>query len=421
MGKGKQKTQSQIRQFIYDDYIFNRELESVSDILKHMELLVDNNLASRISGKEDVSYTRVSKYKIASKMLCDIDKSLREHIRQPLDHEYNVDHIDSKENPKLVELAKEGLDIGVYYVDLGDEDHDDYAVFRVQLPDDEDPYIISYDLYFIGYRHNKFKKKFLKKYDKFKKMNDEKKDEAIVDISGSFEFKSAQFKSFNNMIFTGKNEILQYIDNWVENIPYYDKYEITPKLSILLYGEPGTGKSTFCRALAKYLGIENVGVITSAYFTSSNDNSNRRRPRYGSYMSMVYSLDDIDCICRSREEDTSNENAQVLASLLEFLDNPPTFDFKAKDGKYYPVSIVVASTNYFDRLDDAVKRYGRFDYKLEMKPLTVNQAREMCALYDLELESVYKDKITNDTLISPAYLQALCMENVDKAIKKKGE
>ena len=87
MGKGKQKTQSQIRQFIYDDYIFNRELESVSDILKHMELLVDNNLASRISGKEDVSYTRVSKYKIASKMLCDIDKSLREHIRQPLDHE----------------------------------------------------------------------------------------------------------------------------------------------------------------------------------------------------------------------------------------------------------------------------------------------------------------------------------------------
>lgn len=419
MGKKHQKTQKEIRQYIYDDYIFNRELESTDDVLKHLNLLVDNNIASRISGKEDMAYTRVSRYKIASKMLCGYNKSLKEFKRTPLKHEISEEQTTANDDAEMIKLAKEGLDFGTYYVDLGNEKHDDYAILKVFPADAEDSYVIGYELYFVGYRHKKYKNKFFKMVDKYEKKEDSKKKEFVVDMVSGVT-KEVTFKSFEKLVFTNKQKILDYIDNWVKCIPIYYKYEMTPKLSILLYGEPGTGKSSFGKALAKYLGITAIGTLNSDYFAMSDDNY-RRRPRAYAWDKIIYSLDDIDCYVRSREDDKSNDNGKILSSLLEFLDNPPTFYYKAKDGLYYPVSIVVATTNYYDRLDDAVKRYGRFDLKVEMKSFTEEQAEEMCQMYDLHLEDVYDGTIDEDFTISPAYLQALCMENIDNSMKGRSE
>ena len=84
---------------------------------------------------------------------------------------------------------------------------------------------------------------------------------------------------------------------------------------------------------------------------------------------------------------------------------------------YYPFYFE-DTQNYYDKLDTAIKRYGRFDLKIEMKPFNYDQAQEMCALYDLKLEDIYHEKIDKSFSISPAYLQALCMENVDKTLKE---
>ena len=410
----KGKSQKDIRQYIYDDYIFNRELESTVDVLKHIELLVDNNLATHISGKEDMSYTIVSNYRIASMLMCKFNKSLKKRKRKPLEHEYIKERITGDSNEEIIKLGDEGLDIGIYYADLGNGKHDDYAILQVSHPDPDDPYIIGYDLYFVGYRHLKYKNKFFKLVDKYKKYNDDQKYECIMTVGANCNYKDTQFKSFDRMVFTNKEKIIDYIDNWVTNIPYYFKYEMTPKLSILLYGEPGTGKSTFCSALAKYLGIDTVAKLQPDFFSADTQNGR------GRYLNgtMIYALDDIDCLCKSRDDSDDTNNSKTLAALLEFLDNPNTFYYKAKDGKYYPISIVVATTNYYEKLDPAVKRYGRFDLKVEMKPFNEAQAEEMCALYDLKLKDVYHEKINKDFTISPAYLQALCMENIDNAVKK---
>ena len=126
----------------------------------------------------------------------------------------------------------------------------------------------------------------------------------------------------------------------------------------------------------------------------------------------------MDCICKSRTEKSDDaDNDKVLSKLLAFLDNPKTFYFKAKDGTYYPVSIIVATTNYIDKLDDAVKRFGRFDLQIEMVDFDEKYAEDFCNLYDLHLSDVVDD-IPKDFTISPAKLQALCMENIDKALKK---
>jgi proteasome regulatory subunit len=217
-----------------------------------------------------------------------------------------------------------------------------------------------------------------------------------------------------------KEKLIQYIDNWVNNIPiYYDKYKMISKLSIILYGKPGTGKSTVAKAIAKHLDIRMITSIGPDYFYyDSEGGSEKRYNRRDSNKETVYTIDDIDCICKSREEDNDKENTEVLSSLLSFLDNPPTFFYHAKNGRDYPISIVIATTNYYDKLDDAVKRYGRFDMKIEMHDFNRKQAEEMCNIYDLKLSDLnvnYKDE---DFTISPSYLQALCLENIDKSLKK---
>jgi ATP-dependent 26S proteasome regulatory subunit len=131
----------------------------------------------------------------------------------------------------------------------------------------------------------------------------------------------------------------------------------------------------------------------------------------------VFSIDDLDCICKSRKEDSSIENTNVLSTLLEFLDNPPTTYFKAKDGKYYPISILVATTNYYDKLDDAVKRYGRFDFQLEMTNFNYDEATEMAKLYNVNIDTLFTDIDKENFSISPAQMQALCIENIDNALK----
>lgn len=418
----KKKSQDFIRDQIYNNYIFGREFSSSIEILKHIDLLVDNNLATHISGTEDLAYVIVSYYKIASKFFSKYDKSFLKNLRTKQYAEAGSERVTKDDNEEIVDLINfPGLDYGIYYIDIGNEKKDDYGILYVKPGDKEDKYIVGYDIYFVGYRHKKFKNKFFNLVDKYEKLNAKKVEmiKLISDIDVSY--KPTRFKSFDRMVFAGKEKYLKYIDNWVESLPIYHKYEMIPKLSILLYGEPGTGKSTFAKALAKYLGINNLGIISADYFKSgSSDDHIKRRDnlRSSQYEATVFSIEDIDCICKSREEDDSNENGKILSSLLEFLDNPNTFYFKAKDGFYYPVSIVVATTNYYDRLDAAVKRYGRFDLQIEMKQFNYKQAEELCSLYDLHLKDVYHEKINKDTFsISPAYLQALCMENIDNVTK----
>jgi transitional endoplasmic reticulum ATPase len=218
------------------------------------------------------------------------------------------------------------------------------------------------------------------------------------------------------MVFKDKEKYIKYIDNWVSNIPTYYKRGVPAKLSILMYGKPGTGKSSFYKALAKYLDIQDVCCISASYFTDPGNNNLRFGSKYA--YPVVYALDDIDCVCNSRKNDKSLKNSQIVSSLLEFLDNPPGCYYKASDGVFYPVSIIVATTNYYDDLDEAVKRYGRFDLQIEMTDFDANEAEEMCHLYDLALSDIIHEKIKDDFTISPAKLQALCVENIDSHLKE---
>lgn len=341
----KLKSGNKIAQYIYDDYIYNRDLTTNNDITKNINLLVENDLAVKIAGfdvLDNLMNRRVSKYRVISKFFIKHDKSLKKSR-----FEYEQDKKYSDTSPEIIDLYNYQLDIGTYYLDLSDEDNSDYAMLIISL-DKEDDLGVEYELYFIGHRCNKFKKKLSKEIRYYNDILKNKKVEGFM-YSDNRPFKPSIFKSFDQMVFNGKEEIISYVDKWVENIPQYAKYGMIPKLSILLYGDPGVGKSTFYKALAKHLGIDTVRIILPDYFTASPINGSRgMSPRAFEAISVI---DDIDCISQSREDNKSNENGHTISSLLEFLDNPPVFYYTAKDGLSYQVAIVVATTNYIDKLD----------------------------------------------------------------------
>lgn len=399
------KSNYEICEAIVDRYVENEDLNSVSRFISLLPQLVQNNLGCMIEYSDTVG-TPYANYRVAAKFIQKHNKSIKENRRLPIEFEFGErSTIWSCDNVQLSNLTKYILDNGTYFAEL---DNNNYCILETKI--DAMSLICTSKLYFIGKDWKKWKKKYLKMVNKYKKLSKLDRNEMIV---SNGIYINTIFKSFDNVIMKDKEKVINYIDNWVECIPtYYNKYNMIPKLSILLYGEPGTGKSTFYKALAKYLHIDRVTIIDKMTLTSQN----RRNSA-----STVYAIDDIDCICESRSSKSSNsDNSSTLSKLLEFLDNPPTFRYLAKDGIEYPVQIVVATTNYYDKLDPAVKRYGRFDLQIKMGNFDEELAQKMCDLYGLKLSNLI-GYIGKNFKISPSKLQAMCLTSVDSKIKNNLE
>jgi len=430
-----------ISDYIYDEYIEKNELDN-SDTNKqidNLKLLVVSGYAMKITTKSWVygrSYkgANAPEYCFMSYWMVKHNPELKQFIKA--DGFTNSTPFKSK---KLKKIFNTQLAVGVHYAHLKKNDFLAMVISTETYDDNgEREESIRADLYFISKKPKKYANKYMKAYEEYSEAWKKENNKTFVWTSYR-EGENRLFKKFDQYVFSHKDEVIEYIDHWKKMIPvYYKKYNMVPKLSILLYGKPGTGKSTFYQCLANYLGFEDVVIINT-------DNINSSFPKRGFYI-----VDEIDLFCPAREEDTDEEeskpkkkneenngsninnnilqpigpyrrdNSYMLQKLLAFLDNPPSYNYKIADGESYPVSVVVATTNYYNRLDAAVKRYGRFDLQIELKDFNRKEAEEMCNLYDLKLEDVIPKGINKpDFSISPAKLQAKCLEKIDTTLKHK--
>jgi DNA replication protein DnaC len=430
MGKKKKKkhypSQKDLKEYVFIDNIYDQNLLSSSEFRSKLDLLIDNDLAScvHISGMADPTF---SSYSFACNYMVNINPSIKNRIKT---NNTDDDDIWNREDgsieetsdvKKLRKVKNTILTEGMYTADLK---NGNYVILDIQQHGSWRDYYTG-KIYFLGKKRDKYKAKFEKTYSEYNKIQNHSMKAHWIDNPYGKSVKT-RFKPMTNLIFRDKDRVLKYVDNFVNNIPKYYKYGITPKLSILLYGKPGTGKSTFYKSLADYLGLESIIQLPPEFFISGDgkgmrDGGNDDNRFKRNYVPSMYAIDEIDCICGNREDGKDDiKNSHILSDLLVFLDEPPTFYIKGKDGKRYPIAIVVATTNYYDRLDPAIKRFGRFDLTIEMVDFTKKEAEEMCHLYGLELSDVYNKEINDDFIISPAELQALCMENIDKSLKKEG-
>ena len=211
---------------------------------------------------------------------------------------------------------------------------------------------------------------------------------------------------FNNNI---KEEIMDHIDNWEKCADTFKERGLIHKTGILVYGKAGTGKSTLAKALASELDYDLVSIDTSTFddinlieLTNAINNDN---------IKIVIFIDEIDAIFKSREDTETTDDQKVrVTKLLSFL-----------DGVNSPNNcIFVATTNYYDRLDAAITRKGRFDKVIELTDINKDTARKMCESFGLSEDTT--TKILNKhkaKTINPAELQDEIITVIRKELNDK--
>jgi transitional endoplasmic reticulum ATPase len=167
----------------------------------------------------------------------------------------------------------------------------------------------------------------------------------------------------------------------------YEEYDLGVVNGILLYGPPGTGKTYITRALAGKLGYNFIDVtpsdLTSSLVGEAADNvAELFEVARGNQPCLVF-IDEIDAVASARSggaQKTQSER-QMVNQLLEELSTIQDEDV-----------VVVGATNLLEEVDDAIKRSGRFDERIEVPPPDAT-AREAILRVHLRNRPVITDEI----------------------------
>jgi GNAT superfamily N-acetyltransferase len=134
---------------------------------------------------------------------------------------------------------------------------------------------------------------------------------------------------------------------------------LRPPATALMFGPPGTGKTTFARALAGRLGWPFVELLPSKLSSGEGTLANELREAFielGRLEHVVIFIDEFDEIAPARESRPAS--AGVVNELLKSIP-----DFRRRPGK-----LLICATNFVETIDPAVMRPGRFDLLIGIGP-----------------------------------------------------
>lgn len=203
------------------------------------------------------------------------------------------------------------------------------------------------------------------------------------------------------------SKITDHIDKFLSNETIYKDRSLLYKTGILLYGAPGTGKSSLVTAIATKYNYDLISIDMGTFATLDTnalvESINADNSKY------VVLLEDIDAVVKSRTaKDADKEDKSIINKLLQLLDSTSS-----------PTNVIfVATTNYVEVLDEAITRDGRFDLKVEVKELSVNNIDKMCKSFDLKDSEIkeIKDHITNELnlkSINQSRLQNIILKKIE--------
>lgn len=136
--------------------------------------------------------------------------------------------------------------------------------------------------------------------------------------------------------------------------------------SLLLFGEPGTGKTTIARSLARTVGLPLVASSVGDWFSGANAHlgiviSEIRKvfDRALASAPCVLFLDELDALPNRATMDDKGRDwwTPVVTTVLVAIDR-----MRARDSRV----VLVGATNHRDKLDAALIRPGRFDIHLKI-------------------------------------------------------
>jgi transitional endoplasmic reticulum ATPase len=140
-----------------------------------------------------------------------------------------------------------------------------------------------------------------------------------------------------------------------------EQYGVSPPKAVILFGPPGTGKTSFAKAVAGRLGWPFVEVFPSRLAAPDVAMTTALREAFVNLMELeaaVVFIDEVEEIAGSRSGVPSDPAHGVTNELLKLI---PAF--RQRDDR-----LLICATNSVRSLDSAFLRPGRFDYIIPIGP-----------------------------------------------------
>lgn len=233
-------------------------------------------------------------------------------------------------------------------------------------------------------------------------------------------------RNLNNVYFRQIDELKQRVDFFMKRRDWYDMKGIPHTLGIVMYGSPGGGKTSTIKGIANETKRHIFNISLSEIKTREelkelfyNDKvhvviDNRLEILNIPIKNRLYVIEDIDTMKsvvtkRSAKENeiTNNDIIDIDKSDLAFpyinkIEKNDKKEIKDKldlatllnilDGvRETPGRAIILSTNYPERLDEALLRPGRFDMMIEFE-------RHSCEVLKQHIEKYYDIKLTSKQL-----------------------
>lgn len=222
----------------------------------------------------------------------------------------------------------------------------------------------------------------------------------------------------------GLEEQIQEIKEAVElplaHPELYEDIGIKPPKGVILYGEPGTGKTLLAKAVANQTSATFLRVVGSELiqkYLGDGPKLVRELFRVADDLSpTIVFIDEIDAVGTKRYDSSSGGTREIQRTMLELLNQLDGFDERG-DVK------VIMATNKIESLDPALIRPGRIDRKIEFPLPDIKTKRHIFNIHtskmtlndDVDLEKFVMSK---DEL-SGADIKAVCTEAGMLALRER--
>ena len=186
----------------------------------------------------------------------------------------------------------------------------------------------------------------------------------LMEVRESNKFLPAKGYSLEGLNIKGKvklDKLVKAVGNYLD-AGFSARSEDKPRMNILMYGAPGTGKTEFCKYLGKTLGRKVLVKKASDILDMYVGNTEKRIAaafRQAEAEHAILFFDEIDGLVQDREGASQSWEVTQVNELLQQMEN---FD-----------GVMIAATNLRKNLDAAIMR--RFTFKLEFDYLDDNGKR----------------------------------------------
>ena len=293
--------------------------------------------------------------------------------------------------------------------------------------------------YLESIKNNRHNKKFIYKLEKIKFDTD---NESKLDCWREDLFETT--RNFNNIFFDGKKELIEKVDFFLNNRIWYYEKGIPYTLGIGLHGPPGTGKTSFIKALSNYTNrhviefslklIKTKAQLEQFFFENTYNDENEKNTI--TFDKKIIVFEDIDCIGdvildrTQKEKKTRSVNKtidskgaikiqDVINTICEI--NQPTVGASVSLNNEQPITlddilnlwdgiretpgrILIISSNHYNKLDPALIRPGRIDITHELSNASHNTITELYFhLFNKNIDKTQLKKI-KEYFYSPAEL-----------------